>query len=385
MQKAECLNHLTPYLFAQIDAKRDALVAQGVDVISLGIGDPDMPTPSHIVDALIKAAQNPANHQYPDYAGSLAYREACADWMRDRFGVTLDPKTEVLALIGSKEGIAHLHTAFVNPGDYVLAPSIGYPVYSGGATLQSANTYFMPMTAENGFLADFEQVPEDILKRAKIMFLGYPNNPTGAIATEEYFDKAIDFCIRHDLLLAHDNAYCEIGFDGYRAPSILERPRAMECCIEFFSLSKAYNMTGWRIGFAAGNPYAIEALGTVKNNLDSGQFGAIQDAAIVALRSSQDCIDEMNAIYTRRRDAIVEALQAIDLECNTPQATIYVWAKVPNGYTSAEFAEKLLEQAHVIVTPGSGYGPDGEGYIRISLTTPDDRLLEAVDRIKKTM
>lgn len=385
MQKAECLNHLAPYLFAQIDAKRDALVAQGVDVISLGIGDPDMPTPSHIVDALIKAAQNPANHQYPDYAGSLAYREACADWMRDRFSVTLDPKTEVLALIGSKEGIAHLHTAFVNPGDYVLAPSIGYPVYSGGATLQSANTYFMPMTAENGFLADFEQVPEDILKRAKIMFLGYPNNPTGAIATEEYFDKAIDFCIRHDLLLAHDNAYCEIGFDGYRAPSILERPRAMECCIEFFSLSKAYNMTGWRIGFAAGNPYAIEALGTVKNNLDSGQFGAIQDAAIVALRSSQDCIDEMNAIYMRRRDAIVEALQAIGLECNTPQATIYVWAKVPNGYTSAEFAEKLLEQAHVIVTPGSGYGPDGEGYIRISLTTPDDRLLEAVDRIKKTM
>lgn len=385
MQKAECLNHLAPYLFAQIDAKRDALVAQGVDVISLGIGDPDMPTPSHIVDALIKAAQNPANHQYPDYAGSLAYREACADWMRDRFGVTLDPKTEVLALIGSKEGIAHLHTAFVNPGDYVLAPSIGYPVYSGGATLQSANTYFMPMTAENGFLADFEQVPEDILKRAKIMFLGYPNNPTGAIATEEYFDKAIDFCIRHDLLLAHDNAYCEIGFDGYRAPSILERPRAMECCIEFFSLSKAYNMTGWRIGFAAGNPYAIEALGTVKNNLDSGQFGAIQDAAIVALRSSQDCIDEMNAIYMRRRDAIVEALQAIGLECNTPQATIYVWAKVPNGYTSAEFAEKLLEQAHVIVTPGSGYGPDGEGYIRISLTTPDDRLLEAVDRIKTTM
>ena len=385
MQKAECLNHLAPYLFAQIDAKRDALVAQGVDVISLGIGDPDMPTPSHIVDALIKAAQNPANHQYPDYAGSLAYREACADWMRDRFGVTLDPKTEVLALIGSKEGIAHLHTAFVNPGDYVLAPSIGYPVYSGGATLQSANTYFMPMTAENGFLADFEQVPEDILKRAKIMFLGYPNNPTGAIATEEYFDKAIDFCIRHDLLLAHDNAYCEIGFDGYRAPSILERPRAMECCIEFFSLSKAYNMTGWRIGFAAGNPYAIEALGTVKNNLDSGQFGAIQDAAIVALRSSQDCIDEMNAIYMRRRDAIVEALQAIGLECNTPQATIYVWAKVPNGYTSAEFAEKLLEQAHVIVTPGSGYGPDGEGYIRISLTTSDDRLLEAVDRIKTTM
>ncbi len=385
MQKAECLNHLAPYLFAQIDAKRDALREQGIDVISLGIGDPDMPTPAHIVDALVEAAHVPANHQYPDYAGSLAYRTACADWMQSRFSVDVDPKTEVLALIGSKEGIAHLHTAFVDPGDYVLAPSIGYPVYSGGATLQSAHTYFMPMNAENGFLADFEQVPEDILKRTKILFLGYPNNPTGAIASDEYFDKAIDFCIKHDILLAHDNAYCEIGFDGYRAPSILERPRAKECCIEFFSLSKAYNMTGWRIGFAAGNPYAIEALGTVKNNLDSGQFGAIQDAAIVALTSSQECINEMNAIYTRRRDAIVEALQAIGLECQPPKATIYVWAKVPDGYTSAEFAEKLLEQAHVIVTPGSGYGPDGEGYIRISLTTPDERLLEAVDRIKKTM
>ncbi|MEF9840969.1 MAG: LL-diaminopimelate aminotransferase [Raoultibacter sp.] len=385
MKTAECLNHMAPYLFATIDKKRDALKAQGIDVISLGIGDPDMPTPSHIVDAMAEAIRKPENHQYPDYAGSLAYRRACALWMKNRFDVDLDPVTEVLALIGSKEGIAHLHTAFVNPGEYVLAPSIGYPVYSGGATLQNANTYFMPMKAENGFLADFDTVPEDILEKTKIMFLGYPNNPTGAIATEEYFDRAIAFCLEHDILLAHDNAYSEICFDDYKAPSILERPRAKECCIEFFSLSKAYNMTGWRIAFACGNEQAIAALGTIKNNLDSGQFSAVQDAAIVALTGSQQCIADMCALYQRRRDLVVDALRAIGVECHAPQATIYIWTKVPEGYTSESFATQLLEQAHVIVTPGSGYGPDGEGFIRISLTTPDDRLLEAVERIKQSM
>ncbi|MEG0027299.1 MAG: LL-diaminopimelate aminotransferase [Raoultibacter sp.] len=385
MKTAECLNHMAPYLFATIDKKRDALKAQGIDVISLGIGDPDMPTPSHIVDAMAEAIRKPENHQYPDYAGSLAYRRACALWMKNRFDVDLDPATEVLALIGSKEGIAHLHTAFVNPGEYVLAPSIGYPVYSGGATLQNANTYFMPMKAENGFLADFDTVPEDILEKTKIMFLGYPNNPTGAIATEEYFDRAIAFCLEHDILLAHDNAYSEICFDDYKAPSILERPRAKECCIEFFSLSKAYNMTGWRIAFACGNEQAIAALGTIKNNLDSGQFSAVQDAAIVALTGSQQCIADMCALYQRRRDLVVDALRAIGVECHAPQATIYIWTKVPEGYTSESFATQLLEQAHVIVTPGSGYGPDGEGFIRISLTTPDDRLLEAVERIKQSM
>lgn len=385
MKTAECLNHMAPYLFATIDKKRDALKAQGIDVISLGIGDPDMPTPSHIVDAMAEAIRKPENHQYPDYAGSLAYRSACAEWMKKRFDVDVDPKSEVLALIGSKEGLAHLHTAFVDPGDYVLAPSIGYPVYSGGATLQSAHTYFMPMKAENGFLADFDNIPKDILAKAKIMFLGYPNNPTGAIATDEYFDRAIDFCIEHDILLAHDNAYSEICFDGYVAPSILERPRAKQCCIEFFSLSKSYNMTGWRIAFACGNEQAIKALGTIKNNLDSGQFNAVQEAAIAAMSSSQSCIEDMCALYQRRRDIVVEALQAIGLDCHAPKATIYIWTKVPQGYTSESFATQLLEQAHVIVTPGSGYGPDGEGFIRISLTTPDDLLLEAVERIKKSM
>lgn len=249
----------------------------------------------------------------------------------------------------------------------------------------SANTHFMPMREENGFLADFDGIPDDVLAKTKIMFLGYPNNPTGACATEEYFDKAIDFCIEHDILLAHDNAYCDICFDGYRAPSILERPRAMECCIEFFSLSKSYNMTGWRIAFAAGNAQAVGALGTVKNNLDSGQFTAVQDAAIVALTGDQSCVSDMCALYQRRRDVVVDALRAIGMECNAPKATIYVWAKVPAGETSESFTTKLLEQAHVIVTPGSGYGPDGEGFIRISLTTPDEKLLEAVRRMKETM
>lgn len=383
MKTAECLNRMAPYLFAQIDKKHDALREQGVDVISLGIGDPDRPTPDHIIEAMEKAIRNPLNHQYPDYAGSAAYRQACATWMHRRFGVSVDPETEVLALIGSKEGIAHLHTAFVDPGDYVLAPSIGYPVYSGGATLQGGHTYYMPMREENGFLADFDHVPEEVLSKAKIMFIGYPNNPTGAVATEEYFDKAIRFCLENDILLAHDNAYSEICFDGYSAPSILERPRAKECCIEFFSLSKAYNMTGWRIAFAAGNAESIAALGTVKNNLDSGQFTAIQEAAIAALLGSQQCVADMCALYQRRRDAVVEALRAIGMTCEDTKATIYVWARVPEGYSSESFATKLLEQAHVIVTPGNGYGPDGEGYIRISLTTSDDRLLEAVRRIKE--
>ncbi|MFC5369376.1 LL-diaminopimelate aminotransferase [Arcanobacterium bovis] len=385
MQTAQCLNQIKPYLFAEIDRKRDALREQGIDVISLGIGDPDLPTPQHVIDAMMQAIQKPQNHQYPDYAGSIEFRTAAATYMKNRFGVEVDPKTEVLALIGSKEGIAHLHTAFVNPDEYVLAPSIGYPVYSIGATLQNANTYFMPMKAENGFLADFDNVPAEVLAKAKIMFLGYPNNPTGAIAPVEYFDKAIAFCKQHGILLAHDNAYADLSFEGYVAPSILERPGAKDVCIEFFSLSKPYNMTGWRIAFACGNEQAVKALGTVKNNLDSGQFTAIQEAGCVALLESDEFVAQMNSIYQHRRDLVVDALRAIGMQVEAPKATIYVWARVPKGETSESFATKLLEKAHVIVTPGSGYGPDGEGYIRISLTTPDDRLLEAVERMRSAM
>jgi len=386
LRTAHCLDNLPPYLFAEIDRKRDEKTAQGIDVISLGIGDPDMPTPKHIVDAMEKAIRDPRNHQYPDYAGSMAYRTACASWLGRRFGVTdIDPKDEVLALIGSKEGIAHIFFAFVDPGDYVLVPGIGYPVYSGGGVLVGANTWYMPMKEEDGFLADFESTPEDVLAKAKVMFLCYPNNPTAATATAEYFDRAIAFCRKHDLLLVHDNAYCDICFDGYEALSILERPHAKDCCLELFSFSKGYNMTGWRIAFAAGNATAIRALGTVKNNLDSGQFTAIQEAAIEALEGPQDCVMEMREVYRRRRDLIVDALHAIGIQVEAPKATIYVWAKVPEGYTSAEFTEKILEEANVIVAAGTAYGPYGEGYIRISLTTPDDRIVEAVKRIKETL
>ena len=383
MRIAQRVDNLPPYLFARIDQKKAELEARGADVISLGIGDPDIATPAHIVRAMANAIRKPENHRYPDYAGSPAFRAACARYMKTRFDVEVDPADEVLALIGSKEGIAHLCNAFVDPGEYVLAPSIGYPVYSGGATLVSGNTYALPMREENGFLADFSAVPDDVLKKAKILFLNYPNNPTGAIATPEYYDAAIAFCWEHDLLLAHDNAYCDICFDGYRAPSILERPHAKECCIEFFSLSKTYNMTGWRIGFACGNAQAVQALGTVKNNLDSGQFTAIQDAAIAALDGPQECVEEMCALYQHRRDAVVAALRGLGMECTAPKATIYVWAKVPAGHTSESFATELLERAHVIVTPGSGYGGGGEGYIRISLTTPDHDLQEAIRRIAR--
>jgi len=385
MRVAENLNHLEPYLFAQIDAKAAVLRAQGIEVISLGAGDPDLPTPTHIVDAMAAAIRQPANHRYPDYAGSLPFRQACADWMQARFGVTLDASSEVLTLIGSKEGIAHTHTAFVNPGDYVLAPAIGYPVYSGGATLMHANTWYMPMTAAGGWLADFQSTPADVLARARVMFIGYPNNPTGAVAPVDYFDAAIDFARRHDLLLVHDNAYCDICYDGYQAPALLERPGAREVAIEMFSFSKSYNMAGWRLGFAVGNATAIQALGTVKNNLDSGQFTAIQEAGIAALTGSQQCVSEICATYQARRDLLVGALRDIGLDCALPQATLYIWSKVPDGYSSAGFAEKVLQEAHVIVTPGTGYGPTGEGYFRVSVTLADAQITEAVRRIREAL
>ncbi len=386
MRTAKRIDNLPPYLFAEIDRKKAAKQAQGIDVISLGIGDPDTPTPDHIVEAMAKAIHNPANHQYPSYFGAPRYREACAKWMKNRFDVDVDYNKEVLALIGSKEGIAHLFTAFVDPGDYTLVPGCGYPVYHTGGIMAGGLTHWMPMTEENGFLADFESTPAEVLAKAKMMFLSYPNNPTSAIANEEYFDRAIAFAREHDILLVHDNAYSEIGFDGYVAPSILERPGAKDVAIELFSCSKAYNMTGWRVAFATGNAKAIDALGTVKSNIDSGVFTAVQDAAIEALTGPQDSIEELNALYTRRRNLVLTALEKIGIEVpNKPVATIYVWAKVPAGYTSAEFASKVLDEANVIVAAGSAYGPSGEGYIRISLTTPDDRLEEAVRRIEATL
>lgn len=382
MRTASRMQNLPPYLFAEIDRKKEEKQAQGVDVISLGIGDPDMPTPQRIIDAMSQAITKPSNHQYPSYFGSKPYREACAEWMRRRFGVELDPATEVLALIGSKEGIAHLFPAFVDPGEYTLVPGVGYPVYHTGGILVGGRTHWMPMNDENDWLADFESTPADVLANAKMMFLSYPNNPSSAIAPVEYFDRAIAFAREHDILLVHDNAYSEIGFDGYRPPSLLERPGARDVAIELFSCSKAYNMTGWRIAFAAGNADALKALGTVKSNIDSGAFTAVQDAAIEAMLGPQDDVFEMSAVYQRRRDLVMETLGSIGLTARTPKGTIYVWARIPEGYTSAEYATKVLDEAGVIVAPGNAYGPDGEGYIRISLATPDERLAEALQRIK---
>ena len=384
MRTAQRIAELPPYLFAEIDRKKEAKQAQGIDVISLGIGDPDTPTPDRIVDAMAEAIRNPANHQYPSYYGAKRYREACAEWMDRRFGVKADPDDETLALIGSKEGIAHIFLAFVDPGDYTLVPGCGYPVYHTGGILSGGLTHWMPMTEENGFLADFESTPADVLAKAKMMFLSYPNNPTSAIATPEYFDRAIEFAREHDLLIIHDNAYSEIGFDGYKPPSFLERPGAKDVAIELFSCSKAYNMTGWRVAFAAGNATAIKALGTVKSNIDSGVFTAVQDAGIEAMLGPQE-VDELSALYQRRRDLVMDALDKIGLRAQTPKGTIYVWAHVPDGETSAGFAEKVLEEANVIVAPGNAYGPSGEGYIRISLATPDDRLEEAIARIEATL
>lgn len=385
MRTATRIANLPPYLFAEIDRKKEELLARGVDVISLGIGDPDKPTPARIVEAMERAIRDPKNHQYPAYAGSMRYREACAEWMRRRFGVELDPATEILALIGSKEGIAHLFPAFVDVGEYTLVPGVGYPVYHTGGILVGGLTHWMPMNDENDWLADFEATPEHVVANAKMMFISYPNNPSSAIATPEYFDRAIEYAREHDLLLVHDNAYSEIGFDGYRPPSILERPGAKDVAIELFSCSKAYNMTGWRVAFAAGNAEAIRALGTVKSNIDSGVFTAIQDAAIEAMLGPQDDVFEMCALYQRRRDLVMEALASVGLTARTPKGTIYVWARVPEGYTSASYATEVLERAGVIVAPGNAYGPDGEGYIRISLATPDDRLAEALERIRQAL
>ena len=385
MRTSKRMDNLPPYLFAEIDRKKEAKQAQGIDVISLGIGDPDRPTPDRIVDAMAEAIRNPKNHQYPSYVGAKAYREAAAEWMKRRFGVEADPNTEVLAMIGSKEGIAHLFTAFVDPGEYTLIPGVGYPVYHTGGIMVDGLSHWMHMGDDNDWLADFEATPADVLAKAKMMFISYPNNPTSAIAPVEYFDRAIEFARANDILLVHDNAYSELGFDGYKAPSILERPGAKDVAIELFSMSKAYNMTGWRVAFAVGNAKAIKALGTVKSNIDSGVFTAIQDAAIEAMLGPQDDVAGMSAIYQRRRDLLLPALAKVGMEARTPKGTIYIWARIPEGYDSAGFASKVLEEANVIVAAGTSYGPDGEGYVRMSLATPDERLEEAVARMEAVL
>lgn len=381
-EEAKRVKNLPPYLFARIEKLIEQKKANGVDVISLGIGDPDRPTPQNIIEALNKEAKNPENHQYPSSVGMLSFRQAVANWYQKRFGVELDPKNEIVSLVGSKEGIAHISWCFLDPQDISLVPDPAYPVYEGGTILAGAEPYYMPLTEERGFLPNLADIPDDIAKKAKVMFLNYPNNPTGAVATEEFFKEVVEFAKKYNILVCHDAPYTEVAFDGYRPISFLQTPGAKEVGIEFHSVSKTYNMTGWRIGWAAGHPQAIDALGRLKSNIDSGQFQAIQYAAIEALSGDQKIIEENNEIYKERRDILVDGLNAIGWNLEKPKSTIYVWAPVPKGFTSGSFAELVLQEAGVVITPGAGYGPKGEGYFRMSLTVPTERLEEAIERIK---
>ena len=378
---AERINSLPPYLFAEIDRKKREAENRGVDIIDMGVGDPDLPTPSHIVDALCKAAAEPENQRYPSYEGMLAFREAVADWYRRRKHVSLDPDSEVLTLIGSKEGIAHSTFAFLNTGDIALVPDPAYPVYKNAVIMAGSIPFSMPLTEDNGFKPDFERIDERIAKNAKLMFLNYPNNPTAATADEEFFKDVVDFAYEHDIMVLHDNPYSELTFDGYEAPSFLRVSGAKEVGIEFNSLSKTYNMTGWRIGFAVGNPEILNGLRVVKTNIDSGTFQAIQVAGIAALTGSQDCIRANLAVYRARRDALAAGLKSAGIEVSKPKATFYLWVRVPDGYTSMQFSMSLLERAGVVVTPGIGFGEYGEGFVRFSLCLDIERIKEACERI----
>jgi LL-diaminopimelate aminotransferase len=385
MRLAKRIEKLPPYLFAEIDKKIAQKKQEGVDVISLGIGDPDKPTPSNIVEKMCEEVRNPANHRYPSYYGHPEFRKAIAEWYRKRFGVELNPDTEVLPLIGSKEGLAHICFAVLDPGDIVLVPDPGYPVYNTGTILAGGTPDFMPLREEKGFLPDLDTIGPETARASKMMFISYPNNPTAAVADAAFFKKVVDFARKHDIIVCHDNPYSEITFDGYVAPSFLETEGSREAGVEFHSLSKTYNMTGWRIGFAVGNSAVIEALGRVKTNIDSGIFNAIQKAGIEALRGPQDAVQEMCNIYKKRRDLVIDSLNQMGWNLPKTKASIYIWVPVPKGYTSASFATHILDEAGVVLSPGSAYGPTGEGYIRISLTIGDDRLAEALDRIEKVV
>jgi LL-diaminopimelate aminotransferase len=354
-----------------------------MDIINLGIGDPDLPTPSHIVRRLAEAAADPANHQYPSYEGLFSFRRAVADWYRSRFGVTLEAEKEVLSLIGSKEGIGHIPLAFIDPGDTVLVPDPGYPVYQAGTVLAGGIPFFMPITGDNGYLPDFSRIPPEVLSRAKMMFINYPNNPTAAVAPLEFFRQAVGLAREYGFILCHDAAYSEICFDGYRPPSILQVEGAKEVAVEFHSLSKTYNMTGWRIGFAVGNAGILAGLGRVKTNLDSGIFQAVQYAGIAALTGPQEALEEVRLTFQGRRDALVNGLRAMGWKVDSPRASFYVWIPVPQGYSSAQFTALLLEREGIVVTPGNGFGKYGEGFFRVALTVPESRIEEAVDRIRR--
>ena len=377
------LQKLPPYLFAQLEKKISDKRAAGVDVISLGIGDPDTPTPELVVRAMQEHVANPNTHQYPSNRGRDSFREGIAAFYASRFGVELDPATEIIPALGAKEAIANINLAFLDPGDVVLASNPGYPVYTNGPIIAGAEPVPMPLVPELGFQPDLNAIPADVADRAKLLYVNYPNNPTGAVIEDDFFARLVAFATKHDIIVVHDNAYSEITFDGYRAPSFLETPGAKEIGIEVFSLSKTYNMTGWRSGAVVGNADLVAAYWQLKTNIDSGMFEAIQEASIAALASDQSSVAQMCEIYRRRRDVLVDALRAIGMEVNAPKGTIYLWTRVPDGHTSASFAELVLEEAAVVISPGAAYGPSGEGFVRMSLTVDDARLNEAAERIAK--
>ncbi len=380
---AERIRKLPPYLFAEIDRKKQEKIDKGVDVIDLGVGDPDMPTPEPIVEAAKKALEKPENHRYPSYVGMMAFREAVARWYKRRFGVDLDPSGEVITLIGSKEGIAHFPLAFIDKGDVVLCPDPAYPVYSIGTMFAGGEVYKIPLLEKNNFLPDIDSIPEEVVKRAKIIWINYPNNPTSAKATKDFYKKLVDWAKKNNIIVASDFAYSEIYTGDEKPVSILEVEGAKDVAIEFHSLSKTYNMTGWRIGMAVGNRELISALGKVKTNIDSGQFQVVQEAGIAALELGDDVVNSIRKIYKERKKAMVEALESAGLEIYKSDFTFYLWIKVPEGFTSAQFVAKLLDEAGIVCTPGNGFGEYGEGYFRISLTVPTDRLLEAAERISR--
>lgn len=378
---ANRVQQLPPYLFVNISRAIARKKADGVDVVSFGIGDPDIPTPDRVLDALDKGARKPANHRYPESEGLPEFRQSVSDFYQRRFSVELDPESEVINLIGAKEGIAHASLCFIDPGDVSISPDPAYPVYEIGTMFAGGTTHFVPLKESNGYLMDFADIPTDVAKSAKTLWLNYPNNPTGAVADLAYFEDAVRYAKEFDLYLLHDACYTEVTFDGYVAPSVLQVPGAKDVSMEFHSLSKTANMTGWRVGAAVGNTDMVDALMRVKSNIDSGLSQAIQEMGIAALELPQDWIDANNAIYKSRRDRVVAALNEIGLPATAPKATLYIWTRVPEGFTSAEFATRLLEECDVVVTPGASYGSAGEGYIRLSLTIPDDQIDEGIRRI----
>ena len=383
MRIADRVGGLPPYVFAQVGRRIRELVKEGRDIIRLDIGSPDLPPPDFIIDALYQSVKDPAHHGYGGYYGTPELRKAIAVYYKNRFGVTLDPEKEVTPLIGSKEGIANVALAFVDPGETVLVPDPGYPTYALGTLLAGGVTVSMPLLAESGYLPDLDAIPPAVAQSAKIMWLNYPNNPTGAVASLEFFERAVAFARRYDVLICHDNPYCDIVFDGYTAPSLLQVPGAMEVALEFNSLSKAYNMAGWRVGMAVGNATAVEALARTKTNIDSGIFRPIQDAAGVALTGDQSWLAGRNEIYRERRDLILATLEEIGIQADKAIASLYIWAQVPQGYSSAEFARTLLEDAGISIAAGSAFGAHGEGYVRISLGMSTERIREAMERLRR--